>query len=179
MESLEFGWLFLITTAPGAGWLLAVGGSVDEMLSGSRLVGAQIAELRPEAGRFPVSPAIAEPLAGEGWLACGTAAMAFDPICGDGTAHAVREAILAAAVIRAALAGGDGPSLAQHYQARLTAGFRRHLEHCLGFYESGGKGEWWQREAAAVRAGISFCEKRLRDFGPPRYRLQGFDLQSV
>ncbi len=32
--------------------------------------------------------------------------MAFDPICGDGTAHAIREAILAAAVIRA-LARGD------------------------------------------------------------------------
>ena len=31
---------------------------------------------------------------GSGWLACGTAAMGFDPICGDGTGYAVREGIL-------------------------------------------------------------------------------------
>ena len=38
-------------------------------------------------------------MCGPGWLSCGTAALSFDPICGDGTGHAVREGILAAAVI--------------------------------------------------------------------------------
>jgi flavin-dependent dehydrogenase len=65
---------------------------------------------------FSASPRIPAPLCGPGWLACGSAAMGFDPICGDGTAHAVREAILALAVIR----GGDH-GMPAHYEARLTA----------------------------------------------------------
>jgi len=46
-------------------------------------------------------------LRGPDWLACGTAAVAFDPICGDGTAQAMREAILGCAVITAIGEGGD------------------------------------------------------------------------
>ena len=74
------------------------------------------------------------PLGANSWLACGTAAMAFDPICGDGTAHAIREAILAAAVIRALANGGPADELLAHYEARLTAGFHRHLTLCRQFY---------------------------------------------
>jgi hypothetical protein len=51
--------------------------------------------------------------------------MAFDPIYGDGTAHAVREAILAAAVVRAISAGGDAAEPLRHYEARLMLGFQR------------------------------------------------------
>jgi hypothetical protein len=96
IESLEEGWLFLTP-----GWLLAVGAPVDTLLATSRVVAHEVIECGAEDGTFPASPRIAFPLCAPGWLACGSAAMAFDPICGDGTAHAMREAILAAAVIRA------------------------------------------------------------------------------
>ena len=172
VESLESGWLFLITTAPGAAWLLAVGGSHDELLGESRLVAPQIARCGPAGPEFPASPRILTPLCGPGWLACGSAAMGFDPICGDGTANAVREAILASAVIRGSDQRGD-PAMLDHYEARLTAGFRRHLELCLRYYETGGAGAWWQAEAAALRRGLAVL--------PPepqfRYRLRGFDLE--
>jgi hypothetical protein len=101
--------------------------------------------------------------------------MAFDPLCGDGTAHAVREAILAAAVIRAA-AKDD---VLAHYQARLTVGFRRHLALCQGFYTSGGDGPWWRRELDAIQQGIAWCDRRLTAHGDFRYQLRDFELHPL
>ena len=179
MESLLAGWLFLITTAPGAGWMLSVGGPTEELMSQSRLIAPQIARCGPPAGTFPCAPRIISPLCAPGWLACGTAALTFDPICGDGTANAVREAILAAAVIGALEKGGDTASLFAHYKARLTAGFRRHPGLCLGFYRSGGVGDWWQNEALALRNGIEWCDSRPAAKQAFQYRLAGFRLERV
>ena len=89
IESMESGWLFLLS-----GWLL----SVDASLESSVLIKEQIAGVDERSATFPASPRIVMPLGGPGWISCGSAAMGFDPLCGDGTAHAVREAILACAV---------------------------------------------------------------------------------
>jgi hypothetical protein len=172
IESIDTGWLFL-----NAGWLIAVGADVEELLGKSKLVREQIASLGEVAARFRASPRMASPLGGEGWIACGSAAMAFDPLCGDGTAHAVREAILGSAVIRAVDGGGNVAELFAHYEARLTAGFHRHLAQCREFYASGGSGEWWQTEAAACVEGMKWCAARMtRDF---RYQLIGLELKRV
>src|SRR5581483_3272733 len=128
-------------------------------------------------GQFPASPRMADPLGEPGWIACGTAAMAFDPICGDGTSHAVREAILAAAVVRAALRGDDPAPLLAHYQARLTAGLQRHLAECLRYYTTGGEGVWWAAEAESAKEGLQWCTERLVSHGAFRYRLDAFDLR--
>ena len=177
IESLENGWLFLIPNAPGAGWLLAVGGAVEQQLARSRVIADQIARFRV-AGEFPAYPRIASPLCGSGWLACGTAAMAFDPLCGDGTAHAVREAILAAAVIRALAAGGNAGEIFSHYEARLTAGFQRHLALCREFYRSGHGGPWWDAELEPLEQGIASLSATLArtEF---RYQLNGFELKRL
>jgi hypothetical protein len=176
MESLPDGWLFLITTAPGAGWLLSVGADPAALLGSSQIAGRAIASTGAAAGRFPVAPRIASPLAGETWLACGAAAMAFDPICGDGTAHAVREGILAAAVIKAALRDGDRTALLAHYENRLTAGFLRHLLHAAEYYRTPA-GDWWREESAALKSGIEWCGARLGGDPKFRYRLKGLDLE--
>lgn len=177
IEALPEGWLFLITVAPGQAWLLSVGGPADEMLGRSRMVGACVGRLGEAQGNFACSPRMLAPVGGERWLACGSAAMAFDPLCGDGTAHAVREAILASAVIRAIRDGGDEGALLRHYQGRLLAGFQKHLEMCLRFYESGSESEWWRAQAGSVREGIRWC--RAQDAGGNEYRLRGFDLEPV
>jgi flavin-dependent dehydrogenase len=116
------------------------------------------------------------PLGGDGWISCGSAAMSFDPLCGDGTAHAVREAILASAVIRAADLGESVVELMSHYESRLTAGFQRHLTECYKFYSSGRRGEWWRTEAEACVEGMGWCGRRTREF---RYRLEGLELRRV
>ncbi len=179
LESLEDGWLFLIPNAPSSGWLLAVGGTAEALLGRSQLIVSAIAGLGAATGRFPAFARIASPLCAPEWLACGTGAIAFDPICGDGTAHAVREAILASAVIRALANGGSQADLLAHYEARLTAGFRRHLDLCRGYYESGGVTELWRSELAAIERGIQWCDGKFGTASHFRYQLRGFDLEPA
>lgn len=179
IESLETGWLFLIPNAVGEGWLLSVGDRAPESLGRSRVIADRIASVDEPVGKFPAGPRILSPLCGTGWLACGTAGLAFDPICGDGTAHAVREAILAAGVVRAISAGGNAAELLAHYEARLTAGFQRHLAACLDFYGSGEGGPWWDQELAALRRGLEWGAARMRKHGAFRYQLIGFELSRL
>jgi hypothetical protein len=174
IESLDDGWLFLVP-----GWLLAVGAKVEKLLGKSRLIAEQIRQLGACSSAFPAYPRIGSPLSAPGWLACGTAAMGFDPICGDGTAHAIREAILASAVIRALAAGGSTDDLLSHYQARLTTGFRRHLTLCRQFYLSGRAGPLWDSELEAIDRGIQWCDSALQNHASFRYQLRGFELEAV
>jgi hypothetical protein len=175
IESLDSGWLFLIP-----GWLIAVGGAPETLLAGSRLVADQIRSVGRDPADFPAYPRIADPLCdgvrGHAWLACGTAAMAFDPICGDGAGNAVREAILAAAVIRAATRGETVDRLLAHYRSRLIAGFRRHLELSLDFYRAANGGPWWKAEMQSLARGVAWCADQLAAAPGFHYRLEGFDL---
>jgi hypothetical protein len=179
IESAENGWLFLLPVGDGLGWLLSVGDSVESLLAGSRLIKRQIAGASPPRGTFLSHPRIAFPLSAPGWLACGTAALAFDPLCGDGAGNAVREAILASALIRAVSAGGDPQSLAAHYQARLLGGFHRHIALCFDFYKAGHSSPWWDRQVEDLKRGLVWCSEQLAGMDPSRYRLNGFELEPV
>lgn len=198
IESLESGWLFLLPSLTSA-WLLSVGGPAEELLTHSRMVGAQIESLSAPAGQFPAYPRISDPLCGsgigdrlgesgmsvplcgDGWLACGSGAMAFDPICGDGTGNAIREAILASAVIRAVAKHAKNDhkdALLAHFRTRLLAGFLKHLELCRQFYAAC-SGEWWTAELERLDAGIVWCREQLGGEPRFRYRLRGFELEPV
>ncbi len=178
IESLDHGWLFLL---PGAGraWLLSVGESAATLLSQSRLISEQIAETSASRGTFPSHPRIVQPLCDVGWLACGTAALGFDPLCGDGTGHAIREAILASAVVRAGIDGADAGALIAHYRTRLLAGFKRHLEACREFYRAGDSGPWWDRELNSLDRGLDWCTRQLESAPRFRFRLSGFALEAI
>jgi len=179
IESLEGGWLFLIPNGSESTWLLAVGAPLEALLGSSRAIAPRVKLLSGRSAEFAACPRIASPLCGDSWLACGTAAIAFDPICGDGTAQAIREAILASAVIRAIADGGDAPSLFSHYEERLTAAMRRHLALCAEFYRTGGSGPWWRMELESLAEGYRWCTSKLAQAGKPRYRLSGFDLIAL
>ena len=179
IESLGCGWLFLLPGPAKKGWLLAVGAPHESLLPESRLVAQQIQTVGRVAGQFPAYPGMAVPLCGPKWLACGSAALAFDPLCGDGTGNAIREAILAAAVIRALDGGGGEEQLLEHYRARLLAGFSRHLQLCKEFYTAGRSGPWWDAELELIHQGIEYCRGEVERRGPFRYRLQGLELRAV
>jgi hypothetical protein len=174
IESLEAGWLFLIPDRPGSGWLLNVG---ESGIAQSRMIAELLAQIETSSGEFPAHPRIAWPLCGTGWLACGTAALAFDPLCGDGTGQAIREAILASAVIRAG--GPDTPALLDHYERRLVSGFKRHLAISAEYYRTGGTGPWWISQLDSIEQGLHWCDARLQGRGDYRYRLRGFDLIAL
>jgi flavin-dependent dehydrogenase len=105
--------------------------------------------------------------------------MAFDPICGDGTSHAVREAILAAAIIQAAANGENPAELRSHYETRLLAGFGRHLALCSQFYKVGHTGPWWAQELKSLEEGMAWCGNQLGNRQDFRYQLNGFELQPT
>ena len=179
IESLRNGWLFLISSGDGCASLLAIGASAEELLNESKLISKQIEESTPSGFQFPAHPRVYMPLTGTDWLACGTAALSFDPIGGEGVGNAVREAVLASAVIRAIIRGGDIAKLTNHYSARLLAGFLRHIEICASFYESGGSTPWWSSQFEELQRGIEWARRATSNHSAPCYRLVNFDLERL
>ncbi|HEX4167365.1 MAG TPA: hypothetical protein VHZ55_18015 [Bryobacteraceae bacterium] len=179
VESLDGGWLFLLPTCECTGSLIAVGDSATELLEHSRLVNPQIESLSAAGGRFAAYPRILDPLCAPGWLACGSAVMSFDPICGEGAGQAVREAILASALLEHWLNGHLLEGLLNHYSSRLLAGFLRHLVTCRRFYVSAHSSEWWQAELTAIESGIEWTRRRLSELPKSQYRLVDFALEPV
>jgi hypothetical protein len=152
------------------------------LITQSRIIAPLIASFDLTTGpahHFPAYPQILPELCGPHWLACGSVAMSFDPLCGEGAGHAIREALLAAAVIRGAARGYTVETLLAHYTNRLMQGFLRHLQVCLPFYQQGGKGSFWQAEAAALTSGIEWMHTQLQNQTPPHYRLVGYELQPI
>jgi hypothetical protein len=178
-ESLDDGWLFLFPVHGASACLISVGGPAPSLIAQSRLIAVQLEAPITAAAEFPAYPRILSELCGSGWLACGTAAVAFDPLCGEGVANAVREAILASAVIRAAMQGSDVESLLAHYNARLMSGFLRHLQMCHHYYSTGGTGPFWSSELQLLQLGIEWLSERLYPQPSPRYRLVGFELVAI
>lgn len=176
IESVDDGWLFLIPDGTGGAWLLAIGDTPERLASQAPMIAPLIDTMEPPGGTFDTSPRMLKQLAGDDWLALGTAALAFDPICGDGTAQAVREAILASAVITARARGEDPAALVTHYQSMLLAAMRRHLQLSLPFYGGAGSSRWWREQYAASRAGYDWCTAHLATMPEPRFALQDFDL---
>ena len=176
IEAGRDGWLFLIPDGAGSAWLLAVGAPPETLLAGSRLIAPCIEPLDGIAGRFDPCPRLAEPTFGEGWLAIGGASIGFDPICGDGTAQAVRQGVLASAVVLAQLQGGEPAELRGHYEAVLTAAMRRHLRLSMDFYRSGGDGPWWWAQLDSLIEGHAWCTARLATVGDPAFELRDFTL---
>lgn len=176
IEAIANGWLFLMPGEEGQGWLLGVGAPLDMLLAGSAHITPRIRPKGQTGTPFDTAPRLLTSLQGPDWLACGTAAMAFDPICGDGTAHAVREAILASAVIAGIREGGDVPALRTHYESMLIAAMRRHLLLCADLYRAGGTGDWWQTQHATLLDGHRWTTARLATLPGPQYRLHDFSL---
>lgn len=176
VEAVHTGWLFLIPTGAGSAWLLGFGAAIDALLAESRHIAPRITLSGPTSSAFETCPRIWTQLQGPDWLACGTGAVAFDPICGDGTAHAIREAIVASAVVTAIGEGGDAHALRTHYESMLIAAMRRHLLLSAQFYQSGGTGRWWQEQLAALASGHDWTTSRLATMPEPRYQLRDFRL---
>ena len=176
IESAAEGWLFLAASGPRRAWLLSVGAEASSLLSSSRLVAHQIESLEPVSASFPSHPRILRELIGPGWLACGSAAMSLDPISGQGAAAAVRESILAAALIRASFLEPAPGALAEHYSNRLLAGFLRHLALTRPFYATGGTGPWWQSALFQLDDAIAWTKSQPALRAIPRFLLRDFDL---
>ena len=179
VESVSCGWLFLLPFSRTEASLLCVGSEAGiELLERSHVVARQISTCGSQTSSFRAHPSILDRLASPGWIACGAAAVSFDPLCGEGMGNSIREAILASALVRASLSGGPVDDLIRHYESSLLGGFLRHLETCHAFYSSGPQDDWWQTEQRQIRDGIDWVRQRLPN-QPFRFRLSGFDLEEM
>jgi hypothetical protein len=176
VESIAHGWLFLLALGGNKATLIAVGDNSESLLIGSRLVALQIAGTVAHHASVPAYPRLTSTLANAQSLTCGSAAMSFDPLCGEGAGNAVREAFLAAAVIRASVLGRPWEPLAEHYTDRLRRGFLRHLQLCLQFYSTGGQGPFWKTAEASLVAGIQDLAGLVRHEPTITFRLLDRDL---
>jgi hypothetical protein len=179
VESVDKGWLFLVSMGNGTGSLISVGELTEQLLDKSRLIMRQIRNLNGTTAEFAAYPRIASRLCGEGWLACGTAAMTFDPLCGEGVGNAAREAILASAAVQAILAGENTGEILEEYSLRLMLGFLRHLENCKEFYSRDVAGAFWSSELELIEKGMVWTRSQLQAGCRPRFRLVGFGLERI
>jgi len=182
VEAVQDGWLFLLPAGDGRATLISAGFAPEGLVEQSTLIAPLISNFDPDVDTprsFPAFPQVLTSMSGPHWLACGSAAMTFDPLCGEGAGNAAREALLASAVIQAAAKGYAAESLLSHYSTRLMQGFLRHLQVCLPFYRSGGSGPFWTTETESLQRGILWTQERLRGHAPFVYRLVGYELEPI
>jgi len=179
IESTPHGWLFLLSTGSTSGSLLSVGDSAASILAHSSLIAVKVQHLHALAGEFPAYPRILERLCGTGWLACGSAAMTFDPLCGEGAGNAAREAILSCAAVRAIQAGESAQAVLSEYDARLKLGFLRHLENCREFYVGDFQTDFWRGARQGIEQGLAWTRGQLAAGQSPKFRLVDFALQRI
>jgi flavin-dependent dehydrogenase len=121
----------------------------------------------------PIAPHLTQPLAAENRLRIGDAAMALDPLRGDGVGFALRGALLAQAVIAAIEAGGDRAQLFKHYNRRLGEVFVSHLRGCSSHYRAARYAEIWRADIVAMDC---LSERMEPAPGGYEFRLEERDL---
>jgi hypothetical protein len=141
-----------------AAWAVADGGDL-RMTADSRgwsfSAGLRV-DLEP--GGVPCGPRLRWPLSGRGWFACGTSAMAVDPICGDGVGYAVRGAVWLCALLTS---GACVEEVASDYGTRLALAFRSHLASCLELYTAAPFADAWDGELRDTTRGIAAVDGLL------------------
>jgi hypothetical protein len=143
-----------------AGWLASAGRRIP--------AGAIIDVSRPE----PVAPRLSSSLCERNRLAVGEAAVALDPLRGDGTGFAVRGALLAQAVVAAVEKHQERGCIA-HYEKRLRGAFLGHLRGCGDHYRAARHPRIWEREIAAMEELAARLDHGAETFD---FHLAGVDL---
>jgi len=179
VESTPHGWLFLLPFSENEASLITSGYEPTRVIEESRLVVPRLSSELSLTGAVSIAPKIARMLHQDKMILTGSAAMRFDPLCGEGAGHAVREAYLTVAVIRAALRGVTVDDLLDHYSRRLRQAFLRHLVICSSFYSSGGGSDFWHEEEESLQKGIGELQSQIEDSSPVQFCFNGLDLEAI
>jgi hypothetical protein len=124
-------------------------------------------DLRP-AG-LPCAPRLSWPFCGDGWFACGPAAMTLDPVCGDGAGYAARSAVWLCGLLTSL----PIDEAREEYSSRLARTFRSHLAECHRLYARARFTATWKSELQATLRGLAALDKLISQLPPMRTRLEG------
>jgi 2-polyprenyl-6-methoxyphenol hydroxylase-like FAD-dependent oxidoreductase len=185
VTAMSAGWIFtaphpagglaVLLVSPSAAVCAASADHMAERLAeaGYAVPGRDVADLgQPES----IAPALAQPPHDDDRLRVGDAALALDPLRGDGAGFALRGALLAQAVLAAAERGEDRARCLAHYARRLRGVFASHLHGCVSHYGAARHAEIWRHEVDAMGA----LARRLA-VDPARFgfRMEGHDLVAM
>jgi flavin-dependent dehydrogenase len=102
---------------------------------------------------YPAMPGLQLSAARQGEIAIGDAALALDPISGDGLGSGLRSAVLASAVLGAIEDGEPMANTLAHFNQRIELAARSHVGRCIELYQTAAGGEQAQAEInSMVRA---------------------------
>ncbi len=174
--ALDNGWCWIARTADGAATLQFVG-SARYGLSrpGLQQIIAQVAERAGELGIHPGSTVeegarvraaaarFTQPASDTGYLRIGDAAIAADPLSGNGVHSALASARAGVAAINSYLNGSDWPIVARFVNERAAEHWLRGVSAAAGFYRSqadvSGAGFWQVVATAYERLAQQAAEK--------------------
>ena len=154
IESVPGGWLFVIPQGLGRGALQAVfadeivdpAAQLGALLARSRFMSALIEEIVGEPAGFAAMPRLAMTPCVSRSIDVGDAAVALDPLSGNGVGSGLRSAILAAAVLDAARRDAMPQACFDHYAQRLRKTMRSHVQSCVEFYGRAAHADGWRAE---------------------------------
>jgi flavin-dependent dehydrogenase len=159
---------------------------LPHVLKQSLKIKQQISDLVGLPTTFSAFPQILPSLSGPigvsdaTWIAVGDAAFCVDPISGDGTGYAIREAILATSIINRMSGNPAGNSDGlHHYSLRLRQAFLAHLQACMSYYSASFSTLSWDAEIGLMRK--AFADHIFNQYQPQKWmqRLQGLELIDI
>jgi flavin-dependent dehydrogenase len=153
MATTGRGWVGVVPVGNGRGLVQAMtpvppedpAGFLAEEIEAAGL-GGFVTEPPPQVTVMPAAPWLSRQRAEPGRLHIGGAVLRLDPVSGSGAGHALRTAILAAAVIRGIRDGHPAADLLGHYHRRLGAAFHDHLTGCAVHYRAAFDSPEWTGE---------------------------------
>lgn len=185
LEFVPDGWVFWMPTGARRGivqWMLPDSAGGDDLCAELWRTTKFIRKWAVPQGAWitralPSSARIGQGLMSRDAARCGSAAMRFDPISGDGIGASLRSSILACAAVRyMAEQPGDVSLVSRHYESRMLRAFRDHIASCSQYYSAAGLSRRWGHErqtiseAAAAAAGPHF--RAL-------FRLENLSLNAI
>ena len=187
VAALDDAWCWFARTDDGLLFLQVVG-AADEHASHHRFTATILAAARvlPEFGLTPerastvaatgARAAVARfsrPSQGAGYLRIGDAAVAMDPLSGNGIYEALRSAHVATAAVNSYLLGAEWAVLARFVDEQARELWRRSVTVAAYFYRAQAahtRGEFWTHAASKYEKAA--LDARVTEQGPGRFEMR-------
>ncbi len=180
------GWSSLIPTGPTAAYLFAfgVGATVagdawfEELVA--ETVRAEIADFIGPAAILDAAPRLhTAPWRDRDRILVGTAAIAWDPLSGDGVGVGIRTAHMAAVAADDAVSRDEPEPLKTFYADRLARAMHAHLEALLTLYAKTPFAKRWTAELVAMRGMADALRVRLERAEARQYAISEGNLSPL
>lgn len=176
IEATRRGWLALVPTGARSAELFAFTverptqqGWLERFARETRAIGRSVAAVVGPARTSEAAPRFRWPPHRDSGLFVGDAAIALDPMGGEGVAAALRTAHLAAALSEACAQGVSRDEILQFYSMRLARVMATHLKGLIQLYQGSPFAPAWSDEIAAMRAMADTIDGRTSGLRAPAF----------